>query len=187
MTISNDPSTFGTPVPPGAEAWVALTERPLPCAQAQEWVVHPECGAVATFTGIVRNHNNGREGITHIDYESYPGHAERVLGDIAALCREYWPAVRRIAVLHRTGRVLTGQASVICCVSAPHRHEAIEAMTFCIDVLKASAPLWKTEHARGGTAWPDNGTPIRSVRDAADAWWDDRGVWPAMAADQAGS
>jgi len=138
---------------------------------------------MSMFYGVVRDHNEGREGVTRIDYESYPGQAERVLGEVAGLAREYWPEVGRIAVLHRTGAVALGEASVVCCVSAPHRHDAIEAMTFCIDVLKASAPIWKTEYASDGTAWPDNGSLIQSVSDAANAWWDDRGIWPAIVED----
>ena len=39
----------------------------------------------------------------------------------------------------------TTAIQVVVAVSAPHRHEAFEAARYCIDTLKATAPIWKSE------------------------------------------
>ena len=61
------------------------------------------------------------------------------------MLRERWPAVGRVALLHRTGALAVGECAVVAVVSAPHRDQAFEAARFVIDELKASAPIWKHE------------------------------------------
>lgn len=48
---------------------------------------------------------------------------------------------------------LTTLTGIVVCVSAPHRHDAIEACHWGIDRLKESVPIWKKEHAADGTYW----------------------------------
>ncbi|MEW5305126.1 MAG: hypothetical protein WDW36_007687 [Sanguina aurantia] len=74
------------------------------------------------------------------------------------LCQELackW-SVTKVAVAHRTGLVAIGEASVIIAVSSPHRREAIEAVHWAIDELKATIPIWKQEHYEGGAVWKEN-------------------------------
>ncbi|HEV2140190.1 MAG TPA: molybdenum cofactor biosynthesis protein MoaE, partial [Candidatus Dormibacteraeota bacterium] len=71
---------------------------------------------------------------------------------IGAEIKERWPGAR-VAMAHRTGHLEIGEASVVVCVSAPHRHEAISACHWGIDRLKESVPIWKKEHAADGTFW----------------------------------
>ena len=53
-------------------------------------------------------------------------------------------------LLHRTGRVPLGEASVLIAVSTPHRGEAFECCRWLIDTLKAELALWKKEVWEGG-------------------------------------
>ena len=64
--------------------WVAVTESPLPVDVATAWVVLPRCGAFVVFGGTVRDHADGRSGVTHLDYEAYIEHAEGRLAEIVA-------------------------------------------------------------------------------------------------------
>jgi molybdopterin synthase catalytic subunit len=64
----------------------------------------------------------------------------------------------RAAVLHRTGRVEIGEASVAIAVSAAHRHAAITACTEIIDTLKQRVPIWKKERYTGGEEWIGQGS-----------------------------
>ena len=112
-------------------------------------------GAVATFLGTVRDRNEGRR-VLHLEYEAYGGMAEREMERIAAEARERH-AVSRIAIVHRTGRVEIGEASVAIAVSAPHRAAALEATRFVIDTLKRTVPIWKREHFEGGSVWVGEG------------------------------
>ena len=56
-------------------------------------------------------------------------------------------------MLHRTGIVPVGEASVGIAVSAGHRAEAFAACHWLIDRLKEIVPIWKREHFRGGQVW----------------------------------
>jgi molybdopterin synthase catalytic subunit len=138
---------------PDADDWVAVTEAPLPIDAAMAWAVRPDCGAFVVFGGTVRDHAEGRSGVTHLEYEAYAEHAESRLTAIVAETRSRWPEVGRVAVLHRVGRLALTEASVAIVVSAPHRAEAFAAARFAIEAVKASAPIWKRESHDGGVSW----------------------------------
>ncbi|CAN5598921.1 hypothetical protein BH20ACT2_BH20ACT2_10560 [soil metagenome] len=141
--------------PPGAPVltWVGLSDGALPVAMASAWAVEPRCGAVVTFTGTARDHAEGRPGVEHLEYEAYAEQAVPRLDAVAAEARRRWPALGRIALLHRVGPVGIGDAAVVVVVAAPHRAEAFEGARFCIDTLKATVPIWKTERWAGGESW----------------------------------
>jgi molybdopterin synthase catalytic subunit len=139
--------------PPQGDDWFALTTEDLPVGAVYEWAVLPSCGAVVLFSGTVRDHADGREGVTHLEYEAYE---EQVLPRVEAIgseLRQRWGMVGRVALIHRIGRIELGDSSVLVVVSAPHRPEAFVAARFGIDSLKASVPIWKRESWSGGQAW----------------------------------
>lgn len=45
----------------------------------------------------------------------------------------------------RLGSVPVGEASVVIAISSEHRKESLEAVSFGIDALKKSVPIWKKE------------------------------------------
>ncbi|HXF75976.1 MAG TPA: molybdenum cofactor biosynthesis protein MoaE [Methylomirabilota bacterium] len=115
------------------------------------YVTDPEAGAIATFIGTTRNHNEGRKVIA-LDYEAYPEMAEKELARIGADAREKWP-ICRMAIVHRLGPVQIGEASVIIAVSSAHREAAFAACRFAIEEIKKSVPIWKKEVYEGGEVW----------------------------------
>ncbi|MBW3626896.1 MAG: molybdenum cofactor biosynthesis protein MoaE, partial [Actinobacteria bacterium] len=139
--------------PLGDDTWVALSPQPLPLATVADWAVLPRCGALVVFTGTVRDHAEGRPGVSTLEYEAYTGQVEPRLAGIADEARRRWPDLGRIALLHRTGLLEVGEASVAVAVSAPHRAEAFAAARFCIDTVKVSVPIWKRETWAGGQDW----------------------------------
>lgn len=153
--------------PVEAEDWTGLTADPLPLDLAHQWPVLPSCGAVVVFSGTTRDHAEGRTGVTHLDYEAYEEQVGPKLADIAAEARRRWPDVGRLVLLHRSGRVLLGEASVVVAASAPHRDVAFEAARFLIDTLKATAPIWKRESWEDGDDWATGAqtvTPVPAAR-----------------------
>lgn len=144
--------------------WIGLCTGDLPVDDARRWVTLPRCGAVVVFTGVVRDHSDGREGVTSLTYEAYEEHAEAALADVAGEARRRWPEAGRFALLHRVGDVALGEPTVVVAVSAPHRDAAFEAARFCIDTLKETVPVWKREHWSGGSDWAtcDHDLPARS-------------------------
>jgi len=112
-------------------------------------------GAVALFVGTVRDHNRGRR-VLQLEYHAYPEMAESEMERIAAAARERF-GVARIAIVHRTGRLAIGEASVAVAVASAHRADALEACRHVIDSLKQTVPIWKKELFEGGEAWIEGG------------------------------
>lgn len=149
--------------PPGLPQWIAVSNLPLPVEAAIEWATTPSTGAVVSFVGVVRDHSDGRPGVVGLSYEAYEGEAVRAMARIAAELRGSWPETERVAMLHRTGDLRVGEASVLAVVSAPHRAAAFEAARWTIDTLKETVPLWKREHWADGSEWSATATSIRAA------------------------
>src|SRR5262249_5526867 len=136
---------------------IQLTREPIDYHALTEQVRRPGCGAVVTFLGTVRDLTDGKV-TTALDYEAYPGMAEKKMAEIEADTRSRWP-VGDVAMIHRLGRLEVGEVSVAVAVSCPHRGQAFEACRHAIDRLKELVPIWKKENwADGTTEWvhPDS-------------------------------
>ncbi len=132
--------------------WVEVTAAAIAPEALVAAVSAPENGAVVLFLGTVRDHSEGIEGVTHLEYEAYEGVVEDKIAEIVAEARERWP-VSRIAAVHRVGSLDVGEVSVGVAVGSAHRVEAFEAGRYVIDELKHRAPIWKKEHWPGGAEW----------------------------------
>ena len=143
-------------IPPVSGGAFRLSETPLSLDAAVAEVARDEAGAIATFTGTTRVHSRGRT-VQHLEYEAYPGMAEKVMAEIADELRTRYE-ITEIAIHHRTGRVDIGEPSVMIAVSAPHREAALAACKDAIDTLKERVPLWKKEVYEGGEEWIGRGS-----------------------------
>ena len=128
-----------------------IHESTIDVQQVTAAVAHPSAGAIATFIGTTRDHNDGRN-VTCLEYEAYPAMAVTEMRRIGDTARERWP-IQAIAIAHRIGVVPIGEASVVIAVSSAHRVAAFEACHFAIDRLKEVVPIWKKEHFDGGEVW----------------------------------
>lgn len=133
---------------------VVLTREPLEGFSAVELVGRDGAGAVATFVGTTRDTFGGRR-VVRLEYEAYEPMAEKELRALCAAVRGRWK-VEAVAVLHRLGVVEVGRASVVVAVSSVHRREALEAVHWAIDELKARVPIWKREVYEDGSEWKQN-------------------------------
>jgi molybdopterin synthase catalytic subunit len=104
-----------------------------------------------TFIGTVRNHARGRE-VVSLEYEAYPAAATRMLAQVGAEVQQQWPAVE-IAISHRFGHLMPGEASVVIACSSAHRDESYAASAWAISRIKEIVPIWKKEHYADGSAW----------------------------------
>lgn len=93
----------------------------------------------------------GRQ-VEALDYEAYDEMVLAVLHDIAAEIEQRF-GVARLAIIHRTGRVDLGEASVVIAAAATHRSAAFDAARYGIEELKARAPIWKREQFSDGSVW----------------------------------
>jgi len=131
---------------------IQLTRDAIDHANLTERVRRSDCGAVVTFLGTVRD-LTGDQVTVALDYEAYPGMAEKKMAEIERDTRERWP-VGEMMMAHRLGHMAVGEISVAVAVSCPHRAQAFEACRYAIDRLKELVPIWKKEHwADGTTEW----------------------------------
>ena len=157
---------MGLNPPYGRDDWVGVSDDTLPMHAVAAFVERPDCGASVIFTGAVRDHSEGRPGVRSLEYEVYEEEVTSRLVAIAAEARCRWTTLGPVVMLHRTGLLSVGEASVVVAVAAPHRHEAFEAARFCIDTLKATAPIWKRESWEGGEDWSACAHPVSEVPSA---------------------
>jgi molybdopterin synthase catalytic subunit len=134
----------------------AVTSAPLAIDAVVRAVDGPGAGAVATFLGLVRDHNQGRR-VLFLDYEAYAPLAEKALALIVDEAQARW-AGARMAIHHRTGRLEIGEASVVIAVATPHRADAFAACRYAIERIKQIVPIWKHEHFEGGEVWIEGAT-----------------------------
>jgi molybdopterin synthase catalytic subunit len=156
-------------VPPRTDDdWVGLSAEPIPVGRAVAWAERPHCGAVVLFTGTVRDHAEGRPGVSALEYEAYSEEVLPRLTAIVAEARRRWADLGRVAVVHRVGSLSVGETSVLIVVSAPHRAEAFDAARFCIDTVKTTVPIWKRETWEGGSDWALCSHPVDEVAEVAE-------------------
>jgi molybdopterin synthase catalytic subunit/molybdopterin converting factor small subunit len=143
-------------IPPVSGGDFRLSSDPLSLDAAVREVRDDAAGAIATFTGTVRNRSRDRE-VQYLEYEAYEGMAEQVMAELAAeLSARH--ELSAIAIHHRVGRVEIGEPSVVIAVSSPHRAAALAACQEAIDTLKGTVPLWKKEVYEGGEEWLGQGS-----------------------------
>ena len=151
----NDELAFIPPVSGGvmsnSRLSCRITQEPIRLDELTAFVADPGAGAMATFVGTTRDSNEGRR-VVRLEYECYPGMAEKEMEKIGREVLERWP-VKKVAMLHRLGRVDIGEASVAIAVSSGHRHAAFEACHYAINQLKETVPIWKKELYEGGEVW----------------------------------
>ncbi|MDO4259200.1 MAG: molybdenum cofactor biosynthesis protein MoaE [Actinomycetaceae bacterium] len=126
----------------------AISSSPLDSAHIIAAAHDPRCGAVASFIGAVRNHDNGLD-VTGIDYSAHPN-ADAILRDIA----EHFisrPGVHSIEVWHRTGSLQVGDLAMVVAVGAEHRAQAFGATEAIVEEIKARLPIWKKQILADGS------------------------------------
>jgi len=132
-------------------ALCGLSASPLSLDEHVRAVTTPQYGAVATFLGVVRDHDPAVSGIvTHLEYSAHPD-AGSVLARLAADLDE---ADVRIAVTHRTGLLAVGDAAIVAAVASAHRERAFDVVRLLVERVKAELPVWKKELlADGSHTW----------------------------------
>ncbi|MBI5588227.1 MAG: molybdenum cofactor biosynthesis protein MoaE [Deltaproteobacteria bacterium] len=108
-------------------------------------------GAVVAFLGAGRDISKGT-GITGLDFEHYPGMAEKKLRDIRQRALENFNIVE-MAIVHRIGHIDIGEDIVLIAAASAHRNDAFMACEWAITELKRTTPIWKRETTKTGEVW----------------------------------
>lgn len=126
----------------------SVSATPISVHDMARFVADDRCGAVVTFDGIVRNHDEGRS-VDRLEYTGHPSASEAmasVVRDIA----EAFPDVI-VAAAHRIGPLDIGDSALVAAVAAPHRKRAFEACDLLVDTVKQKVPIWKDQYFSDGT------------------------------------
>lgn len=140
-----------------------LTNNPVDLAALVNEVAAPERGGIATFLGLVRDHQDGQK-VLRLEYSAYEAMAEAEASRIVAEAESRWPV--RIALSHRLGELAIGDVAVGVAAASGHRAPAFEACRYVIEELKHRVPVWKKEYyADGAVKWVDP-TSLKPVAEA---------------------
>ena len=128
-----------------------LTLDPIDVGAVARRVVLPQCGATVTLDGYAREWTKGRRTL-YLVYEAYEPKALSEMKRLGEQAHEKFD-IAHIGIVHRTGRLVIGETSVVISVSAPHRRAAFEACEWAIRELKRTVPIWKKEVFEDGEVW----------------------------------
>jgi molybdopterin synthase catalytic subunit len=131
---------------------VSVSDEPLDAIAIMEFVADDSAGSTVLFSGTVRDHSPGRQGVTRLEYEAYEGVVTTKIREVVDEALERWPIVK-VAAVHRTGVLGLRESAVIVAVSTAHRADGFPACRYIIDELKHRVPIWKKEHWDGGSEW----------------------------------
>ena len=131
-----------------AEIATGITEDALDAAALINSARRDTCGAVASFIGVVRNHDGG-ESVDAIEYSSHPS-SPQILREIVSEMRDR-PGVHCIVAWHRVGRLEIGDDAMIVAVAAEHRAQAFRAVETIVEDVKAKLPIWKKQELSDGS------------------------------------
>ena len=147
--VSDHPQTPQPQAPP-TRVLARVQTGPLSVDEILAFVADPSVGGTCLFVGTVRDHSAAGH-VQGLEYEAWDDLAMRRLEEIAAEASVAWPLCA-VAIVHRTGSLGVGEASVVVAVSAGHRAEAFEACRQAIERLKQDVPIWKKEGLVTGDA-----------------------------------
>ena len=122
-------------------------------------------GAVCTFTGTVRDRNDGQS-VSSMELEHYTGMTEKAIEAMIDEAHKRFD-IFAVRVVHRVGLLQPLDQVVMVAVTSAHRGESFKACEFLMDYLKTQAPFWKKEQTPEGARWVD----ARVTDDAALAKW----------------
>ena len=130
-------------------ALVSLSATPLSLDAHVAAVADPAHGAIATFIGVVRDHDPSVEGeVTHLEYSAHPDAlaiAKKIVAEVEAAHEVV------IALSHRVGLLAVGEVAIVAAAASAHRAEAFAACREAVARVKAELPVWKRELLANGT------------------------------------
>mmetsp|Transcript_20872 Transcript_20872/g.58048 ORF Transcript_20872/g.58048 Transcript_20872/m.58048 type:complete len:181 (-) Transcript_20872:45-587(-) len=136
--------------------WIKVSEDLPTVEECCDFVADPSCGAISSFIGTTRDSFHNKI-VTKLSYEGYVPMAEKELRKLCHDTVAKYPSICKIATVHVLGDCPVGKASVILAASSAHRRDALHAVEYLIDELKARVPIWKREVYEGSdSVWKEN-------------------------------
>ena len=128
--------------------------------------VDSAAGAIATFTGYVRDYSSDTP-TQSLTLEHYPGMCENILAEIVTEAHARWRILDSV-IAHRFGTLEHSAQIVFVAAASAHRSDAFAACEYIMDALKTRAPFWKRETLADGQSFWVEARETDQAR--ADAW-----------------
>lgn len=125
-----------------------VVDTEISTAALEPDVVSAACGAVVGFSGIIRDHDGGRD-VRRLHYEAHPLAAEQI-AEVAADIADRYRQVR-LSVVHRVGDLEIGDVALAAVVASAHRRDSFLACSDLVDEVKARVAIWKHQHFSDGS------------------------------------
>jgi molybdopterin synthase catalytic subunit len=126
-----------------------VRDTPLSIDEVHDAVCDPRAGGIALFTGVVRDHDKGKQ-VTALSYAAHPTAVDELRQVAERIAARF--DVHAIAAVHRVGDLEIGDLAVVVAVSSGHRAAAFDACRALIDELKQTVPIWKHQRFAGGAS-----------------------------------
>jgi len=104
-----------------------------------------ESGGHSMFLGQVRADEINGKKVEAIEYSAYETMVKVEVEKIKETVFSEFFDVNTVDILHSTGIVKAGEISFLVFISAGHRHQAIEACSKTVELIKEKLPVWKKE------------------------------------------
>lgn len=104
-----------------------------------------DSGGHSLFIGQVRKDQTEGRFVKAIEYSAYEEMVIAEADKIKKSILSEFDDVKKIEILHSRGLVKAGEISLVVAVSAGHRHQAINACSKAVELIKEKLPIWKKE------------------------------------------
>jgi len=102
-------------------------------------------GAVSIFIGKVRDDEVNGNRIKALEYSAYSEMAEKEADAIVKTVKTAFSDVRKVLLVHSTGMVKVGEASLFIMVTSGHRDHSTRACRHTLEMVKERLPVWKKD------------------------------------------
>ena len=130
-----------------------VTDQPIDHNQLVALVSRPRAGAISLFLGTVRDNDPQAGGeVTALSYTCHPSSYDAIREiTVRVLAGEDPDDECTVALAHRTGRLVVGDAAFVVAVSSAHRAAAMHVCERLVEEVKSSLPMWKQQFTSDGT------------------------------------
>ncbi len=126
---------------------ITVTRNEIPVEKTINSLRSPECGAIVSYLGIVRNYLDDKQS-KGLSFEIEDAVMRESLQKVEAETLRKFD-VNRVAIVHRTGSFDISDNILLVAISAGHRGPAFDACRYIIDHIKELHEVWKREEMAG--------------------------------------
>ncbi|MCX8182302.1 MAG: molybdenum cofactor biosynthesis protein MoaE [Candidatus Methanomethyliaceae archaeon] len=110
------------------------------------------CGAIVTFTGIVRGKTLDGKTVEKLEYEVFEEAARKSLEEMSRAL-SLISGVLDVVICHRYGTFAPGDEVLYVVLATERSSTAFDVLKLAVNRVKHEIPIWKKEHTTDGSYW----------------------------------